>query len=200
MGGEANRRVDTTRPSLLIRVKDPSDRAAWETFDAIYRPMLIRYAQRHGVAAVEAEEIAQDCLGTIARRIEAFDYDPARGRFKGWLATMVRNRVLNQRRSRRAAAADSGVLENTADAGAAPDEFFERVWLEEHLWHCLREIERETEPVKYRAYVAYVIEERSVEDVCAMTGLTASNLYTIKWRITQRIAERMRELTHDDAD
>lgn len=192
--------MDTTRPSLLIRVRDPSDRAAWETFDAIYRPLLVRYGQRQGLTIGEAEEIAQDCLTTITRRMESFDYDPKRGRFKGWLLTLVRNRVLNRSRGRRDVQPGSGVLAATPDHADGPDAAFERMWLEQHLWHCLRELEREIEPATYRAFVAYVVEERSPHEVCAETGLTVNNLYTIKWRLTQRIATRMRELTHDDAD
>ena len=36
--------MDTTRPSLLLRIRDRGDAGAWRTFDAIYRPMLYRFA------------------------------------------------------------------------------------------------------------------------------------------------------------
>ena len=31
-----------TRPSLLIRVRDPADQAAWREFVEIYRPVIVR--------------------------------------------------------------------------------------------------------------------------------------------------------------
>ncbi len=77
---------------------------------------------------------------------------------------------------------------------AAPEEVFDSIWLQEHLWHCLRELRDEVEPATYRAFLAYVVEQQPVEQVCAASGLTAQNVYTIKWRLTERVAAKMREL------
>jgi len=37
-----------TRPSLLLRVRDPGDRAAWDEFSEIYRPVIMRLARVSG--------------------------------------------------------------------------------------------------------------------------------------------------------
>lgn len=192
--------MDTTRPSLLLRVRNPADGAAWRTFDQIYRPLLVRYAQRRGLSHSDAEDVAQDCLEAIARHIGSFNYDPGRGRFKSWLKAVVNNRVRNLARKRQEHEAESGLIERADSPEPAPDAAFDQVWMEQHLWHCIRRLQTEVDDATYRAFVAYVIEDRPVEEVCRDTGLTAGNLYTIKWRLTQRIAGSMRELTHDDED
>ena len=48
-----------TRPSLLIRVRDPADQAAWQEFVEIYRPVILRLAQHKGMQAADADDIAQ---------------------------------------------------------------------------------------------------------------------------------------------
>jgi len=190
--------MDTTRPSLLIRIRDPGDWAAWQTFNELYRPLLIRYARQRGLDHNAAEDVAQDCLESISRRIESFDYDPGRGRFKSWLSTLVHNRVCNLLRGNRERPADIDLFAETGDGSPAPDELFEQMWMEQHLWHCLRELEQSVDATTYHAFIAFVIEQRPLSEVCEELNLKPNNVYTIKWRLTQRIAERMRELLDDD--
>jgi RNA polymerase sigma-70 factor (ECF subfamily) len=189
--------LDTTRPSLLLRIRDPRDAKAWDLFDSIYRPLLRRYALGRGLEASDADDIAQQCIGEIHRRIGAFDYDPTKGRFKGWLKTMVANRVRNFLRDRHERQAATGDFHLGQEREPPPDENFDRLWMQEHLWHCLRELEEEVEQTTYDAFVGYVIEQRPIEQVCRETGLTANNIYTIKWRLTEKVADKMRQLLGD---
>lgn len=192
--------MNTTRASLLIRVRDRGDADAWRTFDAIYRPMLLRFAQAKGLGSEAAEEIAQQCMTAIGEHIGTFEYDPQKGRFKAWLRTMANNKVRNYFRDRRMAQAESGHLRGLEDDGDTPDETFDKLWMQQHLWHCLGELQREVDAVTYEAFVAYVIEQKSVDEVCSALKIKPNNLYTIKWRMTDKVAERMRLLLDGEAD
>jgi RNA polymerase sigma-70 factor (ECF subfamily) len=186
--------MDTTRPSLLLRIRDQADTQAWRIFDAIYRPMLCRFARAAGLSDADAEDIAQQCLTTVARRIGEFAYDPQKGRFKSWLRTMVNNRVRNLLRDRREHQAGPRQFERVQEREPSPDEVFDKIWMEEHLWHCLRELRAEVGETTYKAFQSYVIEQCPVEKVCSELNITPSNLYTIKWRMTERVAAKMKEL------
>jgi RNA polymerase sigma-70 factor (ECF subfamily) len=179
---------------MLLRIRDRSDSGAWQTFDAIYRPMLQRFAQARGLSPADAEEIAQQCLAVIADRIVEFSYDPQKGRFKSWLRTLVNNRVRNLLRDRREQQGQTADFAEVQQREPSPDEAFDRIWMEEFLWHCLRDLRAEVEETTFRAFQAYVIEQRPIEEVCAELKLTPNNVYTIKWRLTERVAARMREL------
>ena len=187
--------MDTTRASLLVRVRDPQNSQAWRQFDAIYRPMLYRFARARGLDHADAEDIVQQCMGAVQKYIREFDYDPARGRFKGWLRTMLNNRVRNLAKARHEQVAESQDFKRPQHREESPDETFERLWMQEHLRHCLRELESEVESSTFQAYQAYVIEERPVEEVCRELNMTANQLYKIKWRVTQRLGEKMKLLT-----
>ena len=80
----------TTRPSLLIRVRDLSDGSAWAEFVEIYAPLIHRYARRRGLQDADAADIVQDVLREFARCVPRFSYDPQAGRFRGWLYTLTR--------------------------------------------------------------------------------------------------------------
>ena len=187
--------MHTTRASLLIRIKDSSDATAWTDFDAIYRPMLIRFAASRGLDRGAAEEIAQQCMVTISDHIKGFDYDPKKGRFKGWLRTMVGNRVRNHFRDRREKGAESHDFQRDQYRELSPDEAFDKIWLEEHLRHCLHRVRAEEGDAAFLPFQAYALEQRPVEEVCGEFGVSANQLYKLKWRLTQSLAQKMKEIS-----
>ena len=130
--------MNTTRESLLIRIRDHENQDAWVEFDVIYRPILRRFALERQVPTDEVEDVVQDCMVAIQRHISAFDYDPRCGRFRAWLRTMVNNRIFNIRRRRREQQVDSGHCKDLQTCGPGPQEVFELIWIQEHLKHALR--------------------------------------------------------------
>lgn len=46
-----------TRASLIVRLRDVADVAAWDEFVAIYGPLVYRLAIRQGLQAADAEDV-----------------------------------------------------------------------------------------------------------------------------------------------
>ena len=84
-----------TRPSLLIRVRDPADQAAWQEFVEIYQPVILRLARRKGMQAADADDVAQEILVAVARAVEQREHDPKRAKFRTWLGRVAHNAILN---------------------------------------------------------------------------------------------------------
>lgn len=184
----------TTRLSLLLRLKSGSDAAAWSEFDAIYRPMLRRVARARGLDAADAEDVVQHCLVAVVQHIRSFEYDRSKGRFKRWLCTLINNRVRELWRGRRGASIDVGAADSAQQREPAPDEVFEQAWMQEHLRYALEQIKREITPIAYGAYRCHVLDGDAVEKVCREFSLTPAQLYKVKWRVTQKLQDRLREL------
>lgn len=191
--------MDTTRPSLLLRIRSPEDAAAWAEFDAIYRPLLIRFGRARGLAAADADDVAQHCMFAVLRTIQNFEYDRQRGRFKSWLCTLANNRIRNFYRGRREAQQESGAFDGAAGKDEGPDEVFERVWLEEHLQHALSAIQSEEDPVLYDAFFRYAIRQEDAQSVARDCAITTQQLYKLKNRITQRLREKMALILGEEA-
>ena len=144
--------MDTTRVSLLLRLKARDNSQAWQEFTAIYRPILLRYARACGLDAHDAEDIAQECLAQVNLSIGRFEYDKRRGGFKRWLRVMVKRRVINRLRKRRECLTESGVFRRPQAREALPEDEFEKIWLDEHLRFCLTKLRDEVEPRTCEAY------------------------------------------------
>ncbi|MCG8403965.1 MAG: sigma-70 family RNA polymerase sigma factor [Phycisphaerales bacterium] len=194
MSTEAGPRVDTTRASLLVRIRNRGDSAAWTTFDGIYRPMLLRFAMACGLSHVDAEDVTQQCMTAIQEHIGSFEYDPEKGRFKAWLRTIVNNKVRNLLRDRKDRQAESRQFKDLPTQEDSPEEMFEKLWMQEHLWHCLRELQKDVEDQTYKAFQHYVIDQWPIDQVCRELNMKANHVYTIKWRMTEKVSAKMKEL------
>src|SRR5690242_21948103 len=93
--------IPPTRASLLVRLRDPNDRAAWKEFVDLYLPVIYGYARKQGLQDADAVDLAQDVLTAVAGAIGRLEYDPNRGTFRRWLFTVVRRKLSYWRRAQR---------------------------------------------------------------------------------------------------
>ena len=90
--------AENTRATLLERLRDGADALAWDEFFARYWPTIYGFARHRGCSLHTAEEVVQDVMLKVFQQRDIFHYDPSRGRFRDWLATVVRNQVFERRR------------------------------------------------------------------------------------------------------
>ncbi|MGH7178184.1 MAG: sigma factor, partial [Tepidisphaeraceae bacterium] len=78
----------TTNPSIFLRLKQ-SDTApreiAWAEFHKRYAPIITAFAQRLGARSQDVDDVVQDVLLGFYSKSPTFIYDPAKGRFRGYL-------------------------------------------------------------------------------------------------------------------
>src|SRR5437868_10240039 len=95
-----NSRMIATRRSLVERLADWGDQLRWQEFFDTYWKLIYSAARQSGLTDVEAQEVVQETVITVARNIEKLKYDPAIGSFKGWLLQITRWRIADQFRKR----------------------------------------------------------------------------------------------------
>jgi DNA-directed RNA polymerase specialized sigma24 family protein len=112
--------ASSTRTTLLGRVRNWEDDEGWGTFFQIYRPLIHNISVKSGLNADEAEEVAQDTLIEVARRLKNREYDPEQGSFRGWLFRLTRWRITNQFNKRQQGFVSMEQAEMSNGLGPAP--------------------------------------------------------------------------------
>src|SRR5439155_22675288 len=89
-----------TRDSLLSRLKDQRDEESWRDFFNTYWKLVYGVALKAGLSEQEAQDVVQETVITVSRRIPEFRYDPAVCSLKTWLVNLTRWRIVDQLRKR----------------------------------------------------------------------------------------------------
>src|SRR5688572_2328171 len=89
-GSERPPELIPTRHTLLERLRDLNNHASWEEFFNLYWKLIHGAAIKMGLTEQEAEEVVQETMVGVARRMETFRYEPQKCSFKGWLMHVTR--------------------------------------------------------------------------------------------------------------
>ena len=191
---------DPTRPSLLLRIRDPRDAEAWTTFLRTYTPLVYRYCRRRGLQDSDAADVAQEVMAQVARSARGFDYRPERGRFRDWLGRIAHQKLaLHHRLNRRAARGAGGADPDLPALEAAEDPGPE--WGEEFNAQVLRAaLERARphfEPATWRAFERTWFEDRPAAVVARELDLPIAAVYLAKSRVLKRLRDEVITLAED---
>lgn len=191
--------LQTTRGSLLSRVRDPADQAAWRDFEARYRELLIRFCRARGLQHADAEDLVQVVFTNLSRSLPAFRYDPAKGRFRDYLFRCARNAISEwAARPKIAGGALDPLVERVAADEPSPAEAadWEREWVAHHYRLAMETVRRTFEARSVEIFDRSVAGE-GVASLAASFGMSEQAVHKVRQRIKARmedlIAEQIRE-------
>lgn len=188
-----------TRLSLLVRLCDARDDDAWSQFVEIYAPLVYGYARKHSLQDADAADLTQDVLQAVSGAIRRLDYDPRRGSFRGWLFTVVRNKLRNfiaaqKRPGRGSGDSDAQHLLNELpareeDQSAWWDEEYER-----RVFAWAAEIVRDRfSESTWQAFWQTAVEGKSGPQAARELRMSVAAVYLAKGRVMARLKEIIRE-------
>src|SRR5262249_45725343 len=135
----------TTRATLLLRVRDSADAAAWQEFDARYKDLILGYCFARGLQHADAQDVRQTVMLNLMNSLCKFEYDPTRGRFRDYLGRIVRNAVYRHFAcpSPSPAALDTRVesMASVEDVGEA-DALWQQEWIDHHCRMAMQTIRK----------------------------------------------------------
>ena len=187
-----------TRPSLLIRVRDPADQAAWHEFVEIYRPIILRLAQQKGMQEADAEDVAQEVLAAVAKAVEQREHDPKRAKFRTWLNRVANNAILNALTRGRPdrGSGDSALLAvlHQRESHTGPDSDLLRLEYRREVFRwAARHVRKEFHQDTWDAFWRTAVEGRAVEVVAEELAKNPGAIYAARSRVIRRIQEKVTE-------
>lgn len=83
--------MNTTRSSLLVRLRTKEDSAAWSRFARIYTPLVHRWISQLGVEANQVNDLVQEVFVTLLAKASSLSQRPPT-KFRAWLRTVTINK------------------------------------------------------------------------------------------------------------
>lgn len=190
----------TTHPTLLSRVRDHEDHGAWREFDARYRELILRFCRRKGLQQSDAEDVRQIVMLSLARALRTFEYQPARGRFRGYLGRVVANAIHRQHRRPRPEhqGLDTHVASRLGDEDPARLEAeWEEEWMHHHYRLAMNTV-RETADPKSVAVFERLLAGDPTDRVARDFSMTRDAVHKVKQRLRDRLKALVAEQIHDE--
>jgi len=207
-----------TRHSLLNRLKDWGDQASWQEFFDAYARLIYNVAVKAGLSDAEAQEVVQETVIAVARKIAEFKADPEHGSFSGWLMQLTRWRIADQWRKRATAAVrgsvgpagreaanrpwlhpdDTGSSDPIArvpdPAGLALDSLWQEEW-ESHVMNAaLERVKRQVSPRQFQMFDLHVLQNRPVQTTARVLQASVASVYMAKHRIARLLKQEVRKV------
>jgi RNA polymerase sigma-70 factor (ECF subfamily) len=190
---------------LLQRLKRWDDQESWHDFFRTYWKLIYAAATRSGLNDAEAQDVVQETVIAVAKKMETFRYDPAVDSFKGWLFYLTRKRIAMQFRRRErergklAGDSDAGhppvELEEIPDAsGVCPEAVWEQEWERNLLEAALARVKRKVNARQFQMFDLYVTRQWPVRQVAETLGVPVAQVYLAKHRVVALAKEEVKRL------
>jgi RNA polymerase sigma factor (sigma-70 family) len=193
-----------TRRSLVDRLEDWGDRKHWQEFFDTYWKLIYSAARKSGLTDAEAQEVVQETVITVAKKVGKLRYDPAIGSFKGWLLHITRWRIADQFRkrdpteARRAHSPDdraTATIERIPDTNAADlDALWEKEWQENLFAAAIARVKRKVDPKQFQIFDCYVRKEWPTQKVAAELRVSVGQVYLARHRISALLKKEIKAL------
>jgi RNA polymerase sigma factor (sigma-70 family) len=198
--------LQPTRQSLLSRLRDCEDQEGWREFFETYWRLLYNVSRKAGLNDQEAQDVVQETIIAVARKMPEFRYDPAKGSFKQWLLLITRRRIQDHlRRVYRSLPPAGGCpqeternVENMPTSELAPDAQIEATWEQEwqdNLLHAaLARVRQRVNPKHYQVFDYCTFQGLRAPEVARMLGLNVAQVYLARHRVSTAVKRAVKEL------
>lgn len=187
--------MSQTSASLLGRVQADPQSPDWPRLVELYEPLVRGCLRRHEVLAQDADDLVQEVMAVVVRRLPEFQHNQRVGAFRTWLRTITVNVLRDHWRSgrRRPAATGASDFQQLLAQLEDPDSGMSRLWDQEHdrhvTHHLLERLKGEFEPKTWQAFSLVALEQVPPAQAAEKLGLTVNAVFIAKSRVLARLRQ-----------
>jgi RNA polymerase sigma factor (sigma-70 family) len=188
-----------TNMDLLLQLKSDETvnrEMGWGIFVDRYGPIICGFARNAGLPSSEADDIMQNVLLNFFKVADRFEYDPSKGRFRGYLKRITLNAIRQRYRKKQVGNLDTHGMNIAEDPRDDLEAVFDREWAEHLLSEAMTEARPKFEPKTWEAFELYGRRGMSAEKAGERLGMTAESVRHAKSRVMRAVREiviRLRE-------
>jgi len=187
-----------TRASLILRLPNADDVAAWEEVLLIYSPLVRRLAISQGMQAADADDLVQIVFSAMSRSVEKWLDRPDRGGFRAWLLRIARNAAVNhltRRATRTLAVGGEGATERLAEMPAPASQIsnqFDLEYRQATFSRAAAKVKEHVSPSTWQAFWQTHVAGQSVAEAAKQLGVSVGTIYVSRSRVVKRLRETVK--------
>jgi RNA polymerase sigma-70 factor (ECF subfamily) len=194
-----------TRQSLLKRLKQWNDSISWNDFFETYWQLIYSVARKADLSDAEAQDVVQETIISVAKKMPEFDYDPAIGSFKAWLMRLTHWRIADQLRKRgyesagnwkpREQPASGDVLDGaSASVPFDLEAVWEQEWQTQILDAALQRVREHADSRQFQMFYLHVCKNLPAREVTRKLQAKLPEVYFAKYKISAAVRREIRKL------
>jgi RNA polymerase sigma-70 factor (ECF subfamily) len=188
-----------TSPTLLGRLaRVPTDQGAWGEFAERYGHKIYRWCRHWGLQEADAEDVTQDVLLKVARRMQTFIYDPSQS-FRAWLKTVTHHAwrdFVDARAHASKGSGDTDVLQGLQTIPAR-DHLVEQLddeFAREVLAEAMARVRLRIQPHTWEAFRLLALEGLAGAEAAARLNMKVATVFVARSKVQKMIQEEVRQL------
>lgn len=182
-----------TSVSLLVRLRQDDQPAAWERFVKLYYTMLLSWAKKQGLQEADAADLVQELLVKLIRLLPSYNRGEGQS-FRGWLFQVCRNqcRDFRRRKSTGALPGADGLSSVGVESPIAHYEDMEDLeYRRELLQRGLELIRSDFSDATWAAFEGLAITRRTAAELAAELNISVNAVYLAQNRVMNRLREEL---------
>jgi RNA polymerase sigma-70 factor (ECF subfamily) len=184
-----------TSVSLFERLRIAPQNEDWARLVALYSPLIRAWLGRYGLPRQEVDDLTQEVMAVLVRRLPEFERQPRTGAFRRWLRSITYNCLRDHWREdkQRPGAVGGSDMLTVLDALADPESELSRSWDQEHDRHVSQQLLKLIKPnfseSTWQAFQRFAIDGLTAEAVAAELGTTVNAVFIAKSRVLSRLRQ-----------
>lgn len=201
-----NPKMHETSLSLLERLRHSPDNECWKRLADLYTPLIQVWLRRYDVQQSDANDLVQEVLVAVSQDLGRFEHRGQPGAFRGWLKTILVNRLRKFWRARDRRPQPRG--DSDLDARLAqlddPSSELSRIWNREHDQYVLRQLlalaEPHFAPNTWTAFCQVALDGAKPEQVAEELKMSLNAVCLAKSRVLRRLRQESEGLIDSSSE
>ena len=192
-----------TSATLLESLQSQDESESWMILNQLYGPMIRHWLSRNQVRIDEQDDVVQEVLVLVARKIEQFEHSGRTGAFRNWLKQITINTLRNhgRKKSNQLLGVGGSDFERFVNQWEDPNSQVSKLWRQEYrqsvITYLLDIAKRKFSDSTYQAFYETAVLNRDVESVGEELEMSVAAIYTARSRVLKEL-RRLKEGICDD--
>lgn len=181
-----------TRPSLMLRLREPQDQQAWAEFVSIYEPLVFRMLRQRGLQDADAADLTQQVILAVNQALDRWQPDGNPASFRRWLFSIARRlalRFLGRSHPKRGVGGTDmlKLLENLPEPEHRTVALFDEECRNEVFRWAADQARGEFRESTWNAFWRTCVLNEPIVQVADQLGMTTGNVYVARSRVIARL-------------